>query len=68
MEAQHAESKADFIHKFRMAAKEAEETGYWLLLCQLSKNYPNCEALIEKANELGNIIGRIISTGRRKIK
>jgi len=27
-EAQNAESKPDFIHKFKIAAKEAEETEY----------------------------------------
>ena len=32
-EAQNAESKADFIHKFKIAAKEIEETTYWLELC-----------------------------------
>jgi four helix bundle protein len=32
-EAQNAESKADFIHKFKISAKEVEETEYWLLLC-----------------------------------
>jgi len=31
-EAQHAESKIDFIHKLKIAAKEANETEYWLLL------------------------------------
>src|ERR1700741_2948523 len=33
MEAQNAESKPDFIHKIKIAAKEADETQYWLLLC-----------------------------------
>ena len=33
-EAQNAESKADFIHNFKIAAKEADETQYWLLLCK----------------------------------
>ncbi len=33
-EAQNAESKADFIHKMKVAAKEADETEYWLLLCK----------------------------------
>lgn len=33
-EAQNAESKADFIHKMKIAAKEADETVYWLLICQ----------------------------------
>jgi four helix bundle protein len=32
-EAQNAESKADFIHKLKIAAKEADESEYWLLLC-----------------------------------
>ena len=31
-EAQNCESKADFIHKFKIAAIEADETEYWLLL------------------------------------
>ncbi|HLO56499.1 MAG TPA: four helix bundle protein, partial [Saprospiraceae bacterium] len=39
-EAQSAESKADFIHKVKIADKEAQETEYWLLLCQHSDNYP----------------------------
>ena len=29
-EAQNAESKSDFIHKLKIAAKEADETKYWL--------------------------------------
>lgn len=34
-EAEHAESRADFIHKMSIALKEANETEYWLeLLCQ----------------------------------
>ena len=39
-EAQNAESKNDFIHKFKIAAKEIEETKYWLLLCKESSHYP----------------------------
>ncbi len=39
-EAQNAESKADFIHKIKIATKELEETKYWLILCEKSKNYP----------------------------
>jgi len=31
-EAEHAESKADFIHKMSIALKEANETLYWLEL------------------------------------
>ncbi|MDB5193738.1 MAG: hypothetical protein JWQ96_3301 [Segetibacter sp.] len=38
-EAQNAESKADFIHKMKIAAKEASETLYWLILCERSSSY-----------------------------
>jgi len=38
-EAQHGESPIDFVHKMKIAAKEAEETAYWLLLCSLSNSY-----------------------------
>ena len=38
-EAQNAESKADFIHKMKIAAKEASETLYWLILCERSESY-----------------------------
>lgn len=31
-EAEHAESKADFIHKMAIAQKEANESNYWLEL------------------------------------
>jgi TIGR02436 family protein len=31
-EAEHAESKADFIHKLSVSLKEANETEYWLML------------------------------------
>jgi four helix bundle protein len=35
-EAEHAESKADFIHKLSIGLKEANETEYWLELLQQS--------------------------------
>lgn len=31
-ESEHAESKADFIHKLSIALKEANETDYWIEL------------------------------------
>jgi four helix bundle protein len=33
-EAQNAQSKADFIHKMKIAAKEIDETKYWIILCE----------------------------------
>jgi len=64
-EAQNAESKADFIHKLKIAAKEAEETDYWLLLCKLSGNYPYDELLHQNLLELIKILSKIISTSKQ---
>jgi len=65
-EAQNAESKLDFIHKFKIAAKEADETDFWLLLCQAAKSYPNCEYLLEKIVPIQKTINKIISTSKKK--
>lgn len=65
-EAQNAESKADFIHKFKIAAKEIEETIYWLELCKFSENYPNTERLIEQTNNISRIVNKIITTSKQK--
>ncbi|TVZ56227.1 four helix bundle protein [Lutibacter sp. Hel_I_33_5] len=67
-EAQNAESKADFIHKIKIAAKELEETKYWLTLCEKSKYYPNHSGLNTKVNELGLIIYKILSTSIKSRK
>jgi four helix bundle protein len=65
-EAQNAESKIDFIHKFKIAAKEVEETKYWLVLCHNSKTYPPCEHLAGLLGEIDKIITKIISTSKIK--
>ena len=63
-EAQNAESKADFIHKFKIAAKEIEETKYWLVLCKNSSSYPECDHLEPLLIEIEKIITKIISTSK----
>jgi four helix bundle protein len=65
-EAQHAESPADFIHKLKISAKEAEETEYWLLLCKHSNHYPTNEKLISDLKEIQKIMTKIIHTTRNK--
>ena len=65
-EAQNAESKIDFIHKFKIAAKEVEETKYWLILCENSKSYPPCGQLTSVLGEIDKIITKIISTSKAK--
>jgi len=66
MEAQNSESKADFIHKFKIAAKEADETQYWLTLCNYAPNYPDCKILFEKLEEIQKVINKILCTAKRK--
>jgi four helix bundle protein len=63
-EAQNAESKADFIHKMKIAAKEADETEYWITLCNLAKNYPTNELLLDKVKSIINVISKIISSSK----
>jgi four helix bundle protein len=63
-EAQNAESKADFIHKMKRAAKESGETQYWLTLCELSSSYPDPELLKEKLASIINILTKIIFTSK----
>ncbi len=63
-EAQNAESKADFIHKFKIAAKEADETDYWLLLCQRSKKLPDTEYLLNDLEPIKKVISKIIGTSK----
>lgn len=66
MEAQNAESKADFIHKMKIAAKEADETQYWLLLCSYSNKYPECDSLLLKLEGIQKVLNKILGTSRRK--
>ena len=66
MEAQNAESKADFIHKIKIAAKEADETQYWLLLCSLSNIYPECDSLLLKLESIQKVLNKILGTAKKK--
>jgi four helix bundle protein len=63
-EAQNAESKADFIHKFKIAAKETDETEYWLMLCDASNGYPDCKPLLEKVASIHKVISKIIASSK----
>ena len=68
-EAQSCESKLDFIHKLKIAHKEAEETGYWFQLCERAKTYPDPTDMM-KTNLLSiqKLLSKIISTSRSKLK
>jgi len=66
MEAQNGESKADFIHKIKIAAKEADETQYWLLLCSISDKYPACDALLLNLESIQKVLNKILGTAKKK--
>ncbi|GAC1302261.1 MAG: hypothetical protein NVSMB24_06590 [Mucilaginibacter sp.] len=65
-EAQNAESKVDFIHKLKIAAKEADETEYFLQLCKFSKDYPYKDLLNDKLQIIIKILSKIISSSKTK--
>tara|TARA_R110000737_G_scaffold21650_1_gene40162 strand:+ start:442 stop:798 length:357 start_codon:yes stop_codon:yes gene_type:complete len=66
-EAQNAESRADFIHKIKIALKELEETKYWLYLCENAQSYPFNMELKNTINELGLIMYKIASTSKKNL-
>ena len=65
-EAQEAESKADFIHKMKIGAKESSETLFWLLLCKHSKGYPVSTELLDKLAEIRRLLSAIIFSSKNK--
>lgn len=64
-EAQNSESRVDFIHKMKIAAKEADETLYWLELCMASTHYPECKDLIQQIGSISRVLSKIIGTSKR---
>lgn len=66
-EAQNAESKVDFIHKMKIAAKEASETMYWLILCEEANGYEFDKQLRVALEEIVKILSKIISSSKTSI-
>jgi four helix bundle protein len=67
-EAQHAESRLDFMHKMKIALKEANETLYWLTLCQKMDDLIVSNDILKGLNELMAILSKIIITSRKNLK
>ena len=67
-EARGAESRADFVHKLRIAVKELNETCIWLLIIPEARMAPNVlvENLIKENRELACILGASIRTAQAK--
>ena len=66
-EAQNAESKKDFIHKMKIATKEASETKYWLLICEQSESYPFDQKLMDMVEQISKVLSRILTTTKKNI-
>jgi four helix bundle protein len=67
-ESEHAQSKADFIHKLSIALKEANETEYWIDLLFETKYLSQTEFDIIKPKivELLKLLTSIINTSKTK--
>lgn len=67
-EAEHAESKADFIHKLSIALKEANETEYWLDLLFETKyiNTDEFQNIKPKIIEILKLLISIINSSKNK--
>ena len=66
-EAQNAESKADFVHKMKIAAKEADEAELYLMLCKQAENYPFEDHLLDKIKVIIKVLSKIIGTSKRSM-
>ncbi|HEX3768696.1 MAG TPA: four helix bundle protein [Puia sp.] len=66
-EAQYAESRIDFIHKMKIAQKEANETLYWLMLCENINKIKVQEEMINNLNEILAILSKIVTTSKRNL-
>jgi four helix bundle protein len=68
-EARGAESKADFVHKLRVALKELNETAIWLQIIRRSRmNQLELDGLIKENQELSRILVSSIKTASRNDK
>lgn len=69
-EAQHAQSKADFLNKMNIALKEANETEYWLLLLRDTDYITNLEftTINNKCDEVLSLLVSIVKSCKVSLK
>lgn len=67
-EAEYAESSADFVHKLKIALKEANETLYWLTLLRDTEylTAKMSEGIVKESEELIKILIASIKTVKSK--
>lgn len=68
-EAEHSQSKADFVHKLSIAQKEINETIYWLELLKETNYLTNeqFESINNDAVEVIKLITSIIKTTKKSM-
>ena len=68
-EAEHAQSKADFLHKVNIALKEANETTYWLELLAETDYISKSEfdSLFKDGEELVKLLVSIVKTTKQNL-
>lgn len=66
-EAEHAQSKADFINKMNITLKEASETTYWLSLLKDSAYIDEnmYQSIFFEAEEIVKILASIVKTSKQ---
>jgi len=68
-EAEHAETKKDFIHKMAIAQKEINETIYWLELLKETEylEKDQFESINQDAVEIIKLITSIIKSAKQSL-
>lgn len=68
-EAEHAQSKADFLNKMNIALKEANETKFWLFLLKDSDYLTHQEflAIIPDCNEIIRLLVSTVKTTKSSL-
>ena len=68
-EAEYAESTKDFIHKFSIGLKEANESKYWLDLLHATKylNTKMHNSMVSDCDELLKLLTSTIKTSKRRL-
>ena len=69
-EAEHAQSRADFINKMSVALKEANETEYWLMLLHDSEylDEKGYSSIVEDCKELIRLLVSIVKSTKQTLE
>ena len=69
-EAEHAQSKADFLNKMNVALKEANESEYWLMLLRDTKyiNEDEFNSIAKDCAEILKLLISIVKTTKTSLK